>query len=79
MQNLTWTGTLGVYINPFFLTALSAFFVFAVSAAARGFSRLDGRNLLNPTPPSIALLGPTAVIGLVLWLLSLTGLPPLRC
>ena len=76
MQNLTWTGTLGVYLNPLFLTALSAFFVFAVSAAARGFSRLDGRTLLNPTPPSIALLGPTAVIGLVLWLLSLTGLPP---
>ena len=38
MQNLTWTGTLGAYINPFFLIALSAFCVFAVAAAARGFS-----------------------------------------
>ncbi len=76
MQNLTWTGTLGAYINPFFLIALSAFCVFAVAAAARGFSRADGPTLLNPTPPSIALMGPTAIIGLVLWLLSLTGLAP---
>ena len=76
MQNLTWTGTFGAYINPFFLTALSAFFLFAVAAIARGFSRADGPTLLNPTPPSIALMGPTAFIGLMIWLLSLTGLAP---
>jgi len=76
MQNLTWTGTFGAYINPFFLTALSAFFLFAVAAIARGFSRADGPTLLNPTPPSIALMGPTAFIGLMIWLLSLIGLAP---
>ena len=76
MQNLTWTGTLGAYINPFFLTALCAFLIFVVAAAARGFSRADGPNPINPTPPSIALFGPTLVIGLVLWLLSLSGLSP---
>ena len=76
MQNLTWTGTFGAYIDPFFLTTFSACFIFIVAAAARGFSRTDGSTLINPTPASIALLGPTAVIGLVLWLLSLTGLAP---
>ena len=76
MQNLTWTGTFGAYINPFFLTALSAFFLFAVAAIARGFSRADGATLLNPTPPTIALMGPTAFIGLMIWLLGLTGLAP---
>ena len=39
MQNLTWTGTFGAYINPLFLTALSAFFLFAVAAIARGYHR----------------------------------------
>jgi peptide/nickel transport system permease protein len=76
MQNLTWTGNFGAYIDPFFLTTFSACFIFIVAAAARGFSRTDGPTLINPTPASIALLGPTAVIGLVLWLLSLTGLAP---
>ena len=76
MQNLTWTGTFGAYIDPFFLTTLSACFIFVVAAAARGFSRADGPTLINPTPASIALLGPTAVIGLALWVLSLTGLAP---
>jgi peptide/nickel transport system permease protein len=76
MQNLTWTGTFGAYINPFFLTTLSACFIFVVAAVARGFSRADGPTLINPTPASIALLGPTAVIGLILWLLSLTDLAP---
>jgi hypothetical protein len=49
MQNLTWTGTLGAYINPFFLTVLCAFLIFVVAAAARGFSHADGPNPTHTT------------------------------
>ena len=38
MQHLSWTGTLGAYLNPLFLTALVSFLILAVAAAARGFS-----------------------------------------
>jgi hypothetical protein len=51
MQHLSWTGTLGAYLNPLFLTALVSFLILAVAAAARGFSpRADGPNLINPHP-----------------------------
>jgi peptide/nickel transport system permease protein len=76
MQHLSWTGTLGAYLNPLFLTALVSFLILAVAAAARGFSpRADGPNLINLTPPSVSLIGPSLVIGLALWLLSLAGSP----
>ena len=74
MQHLSWTGTLGVYLNPLFLTALVCFLTLALAAVARGFSpRSDGPHLINPTPPSVSLIGPSLVIGLALWLLSLAG------
>ncbi|WP_347863046.1 hypothetical protein [Planktomarina sp.] len=74
MQHLSWTGTLGAYLNPLFLTALVCFLTLAVAAIARGFSpRADGPHLINPTPPSVSLMGPSLVIGLALWLLSLSG------
>ncbi len=75
MQHLSWTGTVGTYLNPLFLMALVSFLILAVAAAARGFSpRADGHNLINPTPPSMSLIGPSLVIGLALWLLSLAGI-----
>ena len=58
MQHLSWTGTLGAYLNPLFLTALVCFLTLAVAAIARGFSpRADGPHLINPTPPSSLLDG----------------------
>ena len=74
MQHLSWTGTLGAYLNPLFLTALVCFLALAVAAIARGFSpHTDGPHLINPTPPSVSLMGSSLVIGLALWLLSLSG------
>jgi len=51
MQHLSWTGTLGAYLNPLFLTALVSFLILAVAAAARGFSpRADGPQFNQPHP-----------------------------
>ena len=74
MQHLSWTGTLGVYLNQLFLKALVCFLTLTLAAVARGFSpRSDGPHLINTTPPSVSLIGPSLVIGLALWLLSLAG------
>lgn len=75
MENLSWTGTLGAYIDPFFILAILAFCLFVIAAIARSFSPIAGDTMMTPTSANANLIGPAVVVGLLVWAFALMGLP----
>lgn len=76
MQTLSWTGTLGAYINPIFLISFCAFGLFLAANVARSFGPAQNQTNTNVSQLAYSLIGPGLFLGVIIWALAIMGLSP---